>query len=112
MRDLEPAAEMLDREPLVVVDVRDADLIYGDDQDLLVERVGVLDFGAESQRRGLLLGLRKTATPGTRTRGGSLAGSPSRNSTRDPSLAVRVRVTIACPLRQVIITIDSTSAMR
>ena len=55
MVDLEAAAsEPLDLEAVVVVDMRDADLLDGDDQHLLVERVGVLDLGAERQRRRLL----------------------------------------------------------
>ncbi len=55
--------------------------------------------------------VRKTATPGTRTTGGLCAASPSRNSSNGPSWAIRLRVTIACPRRQLIITIDITSPM-
>ena len=54
MPDDELGAEPLDGEPLVVVDARDADLIDGGDEGPVVERVGVIDFGAEGQRRRLL----------------------------------------------------------
>ena len=52
--DREPAAEPLDREPLMVLDLGDADLVDRDDQDPLVECVRVLDLGPERERRGLL----------------------------------------------------------
>src|SRR4051812_5103684 len=58
-----------------------------------------------------LLGLRKTATPGTRTSGGCCPGSAARNSPNGPSLATRLRVTITWPRRQLTITSETRSPM-
>ena len=51
---------------------------------------------------------RNTATPGVLISDGRVAASPSRNASNGPSWASRLRVTIICPRRQLIITTERT----
>ena len=48
------AAEVLDDEPLAGLDVRNADRVDRDDHDPLMQRMGVLDLGAQRERRRVL----------------------------------------------------------
>ena len=75
MADVEAAwSELLDGEPVVVVDVRDADRVDRDDEDPLVERVGVLDLGTERQRGCVSAGVQEDGDAGQPHERGLLLG--------------------------------------
>ena len=100
-------------EPPLARDVRHAAGSDRDDQHLLGQRVGVLDQAAQRQWRRLAAGVEEDrAFPVAAADGGFTSVRQSRNSLRSPSLRMRLRVTITCPARQVIITTEATTADR
>jgi hypothetical protein len=66
--------ELLDREAIANVDVRDADRVDGHDQDPLVERVGVLDLGMERKRGCVPAGVQEDRDTGQPHERGLLVG--------------------------------------
>ena len=109
MDDLEAAVAELGRPPVERLDVRDADGVDRDDHDPLGERVGVLDVGAQRERRGVLVAAEEHGDAGNADQRRLLVARRSRNSVSGPSWATRLRVTTTWPRRQLIITIDSRS---
>ena len=91
-------AEVVDREPLVLVDVGHALGDQRDDQHALVQDVVVLDVRAQRQRRRLRVGVEEHARCRARGRPAGRRRAPRRRSRRSgPSSSTRRWVTISRP---------------